>query len=63
MESTAGRPPSQGLYDPAHVHVACGVGCVADITGRRSLAFVEHGLSILYILRPRGATMKPRRYE
>ena len=56
MESTAGRPPRQGLYDPAHEHDACGVGFVADIKGRRSHAIVEHGLTILNNLRHRGAT-------
>jgi glutamate synthase (NADPH/NADH) large chain len=56
METTAGRPPRQGLYDPAHEHDACGVGFVADIKGRKSHAIVEHGLTILNNLRHRGAT-------
>ncbi|HET9578395.1 MAG TPA: glutamate synthase large subunit [Usitatibacter sp.] len=56
METTAGLPPRQGLYDPANEHDACGVGFVADIKGRKSHAIVEHGLTILNNLRHRGAT-------
>ena len=42
-----GRPPRQGLYDPAHEHDACGVGFVAHIKGRKSHDIVEKGLQIL----------------
>jgi glutamate synthase (NADPH/NADH) large chain len=56
MESNAGRPPKQGLYDPRHEHDACGVGFVAHIKGRKSHDIVEKGLQILNNLRHRGAT-------
>src|SRR5690348_7049085 len=56
MDSFAGRPPKQGLYDPAHEHDACGVGFVAHIKGRKSHDIVEKGLTILNNLRHRGAT-------
>ena len=56
MESHAGPPPKQGLYDPRHEHDACGVGFVAHIKGRRTHDIVEKGLTILNNLRHRGAT-------
>ncbi|HET6263775.1 MAG TPA: glutamate synthase large subunit, partial [Usitatibacter sp.] len=56
MESTAGPPPRQGLYDPRNEHDACGVGFVAHIKGRKSHDIVEKGLTILNNLRHRGAT-------
>src|SRR5215203_3670849 len=56
MDSIAGRPPQQGLYDPANEHDACGVGFVAHIKGRKSHEIVEQGLTILNNLRHRGAT-------
>src|SRR5260221_462353 len=56
MESKAGLPPKQGLYDPRHEHDACGVGFVAHIKGRKSHDIVVKGLSILNNLRHRGAT-------
>ena len=43
MESNAGRPPKQGLYDPRHEHDACGVGFVAHIKGRKSHDIVDEG--------------------
>jgi glutamate synthase (NADPH/NADH) large chain len=56
MESKAGLPPKQGLYDPRNEHDACGVGFVAHIKGRKSHEIVEQGLTILNNLRHRGAT-------
>ena len=56
MESIAGLPPKQGLYDPANEHDACGVGFVAHIKGRKSHDIVQKGLTILNNLRHRGAT-------
>jgi len=35
-----GYPNSQGLYDPANEHDACGVGMVAHIKGQRSHSIV-----------------------
>ena len=49
-------PGAQGLYDPRHEHDACGVGFVANITGKRSHSLVEQGLKILENLSHRGAT-------
>ncbi|MDA8015407.1 MAG: glutamate synthase large subunit [Gammaproteobacteria bacterium] len=52
----AGGPPAKcGLYDPAREHDACGVGFVADITGRKSSRIVSDGLEILNNMRHRGA--------
>ncbi len=56
MDSIAGLPPKQGLYDPAHEHDACGVGFVAHIKGKKSHDIVVKGLTILNNLRHRGAT-------
>ncbi|MBL8484277.1 MAG: glutamate synthase subunit alpha, partial [Rhodocyclaceae bacterium] len=49
-------PPSQGLYDPANEHDACGVGFVANIKNKKSHAIVAQGLQILNNLVHRGAT-------
>jgi glutamate synthase domain-containing protein 2/glutamate synthase domain-containing protein 1/glutamate synthase domain-containing protein 3 len=49
-------PVSQGLYDPAHEHDACGLGFVAHIKGRKSHAIIQQGLRILVNLTHRGAT-------
>jgi glutamate synthase domain-containing protein 2/glutamate synthase domain-containing protein 1/glutamate synthase domain-containing protein 3 len=49
-------PPTQGLYDPANEHDACGVGFIAHIRGEKSHAIVEQGLQILKNLTHRGAT-------
>ena len=46
----------QGLYDPAHEHDACGVGFVADLTGRRSHDIVDKALTVLRNLDHRGAS-------
>lgn len=45
----------KGLYDPKHEHDACGVGFVADISGKRSHRIVEEGVQILCNLEHRGA--------
>ncbi len=50
-----GYPTSQGLYDPANEHDACGVGMVAHIKGERSHTIVEQSLEILAKLDHRGA--------
>jgi glutamate synthase (NADPH/NADH) large chain len=47
--------PSQGLYDPANEHDACGVGFIAHIKGKKSHEIVEQGLQILKNLDHRGA--------
>ncbi|MCW2942109.1 MAG: hypothetical protein JWN00_5094 [Actinomycetia bacterium] len=48
-------PQSQGLYDPANEHDACGVGMVADLQGRKSHDIVEKALTVLRNLDHRGA--------
>jgi glutamate synthase (NADPH/NADH) large chain len=53
--SQPGLPESQGLYDPAYEHDACGVGFVAHIKGVKSHTIVEQGLTILKNLTHRGA--------
>ncbi len=50
-----GYPNSQGLYDPAHEHDACGVGMVAHIKGEKSHAIVQQSLEILNSIDHRGA--------
>src|SRR5687768_8843734 len=49
------RDASQGLYNPANEHDACGVGFVAHIKGQKAHAIVEQGLKILENLDHRGA--------
>jgi glutamate synthase (NADPH) large chain len=44
-----------GLYDPRFEHDACGVGFVADLTGRRSHDVVARALRVLCHLEHRGA--------
>ncbi|HUC56184.1 MAG TPA: glutamate synthase large subunit [Streptosporangiaceae bacterium] len=44
-----------GLYDPSYEHDACGVGLVADLTGRRGHAAVAQALTVLANLEHRGA--------
>jgi glutamate synthase (NADPH/NADH) large chain len=44
-----------GLYDPQYEHDACGVGLVADLSGRRSHAPVAQALTVLGNLDHRGA--------
>ncbi len=50
-----GLTHSQGLYDPANEHDACGVGFVANIKNRTSHDIIEQGLLILKNLDHRGA--------
>ena len=50
-----GRPPKQGLYDPAHEHDACGVGFIANIHGDKSHDLIADGIEILIRLEHRGA--------
>ncbi len=51
-----GLPGSQGLYDPANEHDACGVGFVVHIKNKKSHTIIEQGLQILENLEHRGAT-------
>ncbi|MFI5036537.1 MAG: glutamate synthase large subunit, partial [Acidimicrobiales bacterium] len=44
------------LYDPSFEHDACGVGIIADLTGRPSRATVTDALTVLENLEHRGAT-------
>ncbi|MGB3471763.1 MAG: glutamate synthase large subunit [Erythrobacter sp.] len=50
-----GLPVSQGLYDPANEHDACGVGMIAHIKGEKSHAIVRQALQILESIDHRGA--------
>src|SRR4029078_11736964 len=49
-------PAAQGLYDPLHEHDACGLGCIAQIKGRKTHDVIVQGLAILKNLTHRGAT-------
>ncbi len=53
--NAGGLPPKIGLYDPRREHDACGVGFIADISGRKSHSIVTRGLEILNNLSHRGA--------
>ena len=48
-------PPSQGLYNPAHEHDACGTGFVVNIKGEKSHDILQKGLEVLRNLEHRGA--------
>ncbi|WP_137144981.1 glutamate synthase large subunit [Mycolicibacterium sp. CR10] len=48
-------PRSQGLYNPAFEHDACGVAMVADMHGRRSRDIVDKAITALLNLEHRGA--------
>ena len=50
-----GRPPAQGLFDPAREHDACGVGFIADMSNAKRHDIIEKGLQILLNLDHRGA--------
>src|SRR6516162_2715285 len=52
---TNGRPPAQGLFDPAREHDACGVGFIADMSNTKRHDIIEKGLQILLNLDHRGA--------
>src|ERR1700724_2538837 len=51
----AGRPPAEGLYDPALEKDSCGVGFIANIKGKKSHQIVSDAISILCNLDQRGA--------
>ena len=44
-----------GLYDPEFERAACGVGIVANISGKKSHDILEKGLEVLVNLAHRGA--------
>ena len=46
---------NQGLYDSHYEHDACGVGFVADLSGRRTHDTVAQALTVLRNLDHRGA--------
>jgi len=51
----AGIPSADGLYDSRYEHDACGVGFVADLSGRRGHHIVASALTVLRNLEHRGA--------
>src|SRR5947199_362808 len=51
----AARTPGPGLYDSRFEHDACGVGLVADLSGRRTHDTVAQALTVLRNLDHRGA--------
>ena len=53
---TTTQKPTQGLYDPAFEHDACGIALVADLHGRKSHALVRQAVTALEHLAHRGAT-------
>ena len=48
-------PAKHGLYDPQWEHDACGIGAVANISGRRDHSIIEYGNEVLLNLMHRGA--------
>src|SRR5215472_10918276 len=54
MALTPNRP-TPGLYDPRFEHDGCGVGLVADLSGRRAHGTVAQALTVLRNLDHRGA--------
>jgi glutamate synthase domain-containing protein 2/glutamate synthase domain-containing protein 1/glutamate synthase domain-containing protein 3 len=50
-----GLPQSQGLYDPAQEHDACGIGFVANIKGQKTHDIITKGIQLLINLTHRGA--------
>ncbi len=55
--SGRGAPTSPaGLYDPRFEHDACGIGMVADLSGRPSHRIVQQALTVLERLAHRGAS-------
>ncbi len=56
LENRSELPHSQGLYNPAHEHDACGIGFVVNIKGAASHDIVLKGLRILQNLAHRGAS-------
>ncbi|TMD05131.1 MAG: glutamate synthase subunit alpha [Chloroflexi bacterium] len=55
------RPQGTGLYDPRFEHDACGIGFVADSSGRPSRAIVDAALVALGRVRHRGAVAADHR--
>ncbi len=51
----AHQPARRGLYDPRYEHDACGVGLVADLSGKRGHGTVAKALTVLANLDHRGA--------
>ncbi|HEX4659139.1 MAG TPA: hypothetical protein VH307_17260, partial [Streptosporangiaceae bacterium] len=51
----AAHPATGGLYDSRFEHDACGVGFVADLSGRRGHHIVTQALTVLRNLEHRGA--------
>jgi glutamate synthase (NADPH/NADH) large chain len=51
----AATPPAEGLYDPSFEHDSCGVGFVADLSGRCGHDVVASALTVLRNLEHRGA--------
>jgi glutamate synthase (NADPH) large chain len=49
------NPPNAGLHDPRFEHDACGVGLVADLSGRSGHRTVAQALTVLRNLDHRGA--------
>src|SRR4029453_6429653 len=47
--------PRQGLYNPEHEHDSCGVGFIAQVSGRRSNRILRVGLRSICSLMHRGA--------
>lgn len=46
---------ARGLYDPRFEHDACGVGFIADLSGKQTHRIVQQGVEILVNLEHRGA--------
>jgi glutamate synthase (NADPH) large chain len=55
IETTGERMTAAGLYDPGFEHDACGVGFVADLSGRGGHDVVARALRVLCHLEHRGA--------
>src|SRR3984885_3537917 len=55
IETTGERMAAAGLYDPRFEHDACGVGFVADLSGRGGHDVVDRALLVLRHLDHRGA--------
>ncbi len=55
IETTGERMAAAGLYDPTFEHDACGVGFVADLSGRGGHDVVTRALRVLCHLEHRGA--------
>ena len=51
----AGTSLTEGLYDPSFEHDACGVGFIADLSGRAGHGIVVKALTVLRNLEHRGA--------